>query len=110
MTGVNPVVYLWLLLRASLFSTSGSGNIPIVYADFIPRGWATDAQFAQSLAIGQISPGPTGLWVISFGYLTYGLTGALLELVAITLPPLFVLVVDSLYRRIGAHPGVEGFV
>ena len=107
---MSTLLYGWLLLKASLFSTSGSGNIPIVYAEFVPRGWATDGQFAQSLAIGQISPGPTGLWVISFGYLTYGLRGAFLALVGITLPPLFVLVVDSLYRRIGAHPAVEGFV
>jgi chromate transporter len=104
------LLYGWLLLKASLFSTSGSGNIPLVYAEFVPRGWASDGQFAQALAIGQISPGPTGLWIISFGYLTYGLRGALLALVAITLPPLFVLLVDSLYRRIGAHPAVEGFV
>ena len=107
---MSMLLYGWLLLKASLFSTSGSGNIPLVYAEFVPRGWASDGQFAQALAIGQISPGPTGLWVISFGYLTYGLRGALLALVAITLPPLFVLLVDSLYRRIGDHPAVEGFV
>ena len=107
---MNPLLYLWLLLKASIFSTSGSGNIPLVYAEFVPRGWATDAQFAEALAIGQLSPGPTGLWVISFGYLTYGLRGALFAVVAIVVPPLLVLAVDSLYRRIGNHAAVEGFV
>lgn len=107
---MNPWLYFWLLLRASLFSTSGTGNIPLVYAEFVPRGWATDAEFAQSLAIGQISPGPTGLWVISFGYLTDGLRGALLALLAITIPPLLVLGIDRLHRRIGQHPAVSGFV
>ncbi len=63
---IDPLVYLWLLLKASLFTTGGSGNIPILYQEMIPRGWATDRQFAEALAIGQISPGPTGLWVISF--------------------------------------------
>ncbi len=105
----NPLLYLWLLLRASLFSTGGSGNIPLVYAEFVPRGWATDGQFAQALAIGQISPGPTGLWVISFGYLTGGIRGAILAVIAITVPPMLVLAVDGLYRRIGSHPAVEGF-
>lgn len=107
---MNPWLYLWLLLRASLFSSGGSANIPLVYAEFVPRGWATDAQFAQSLAIGQVSPGPTGLWVISFGYLTDGLRGAVLALVAITIPPLLVLIIDRLHRRIGQHPAVAGFV
>ena len=35
-----------------------------MHDDLIPRGWATERHFAESLAIGQITPGPTGLWVI----------------------------------------------
>lgn len=107
---IEPFTYLWLLLKASLFTTGGSGNMPILYQDLIPRGWATDRQFAEALAIGQISPGPTGLWVISFGYLTDGLRGALLALIAITLPPLLVLALDAVYQRTGKHPAVAGFV
>jgi chromate transporter len=107
---IDPLTYFWLLFKASFFSTNGSGNLPILHADMIPRGWATERQFAESLAIGQISPGPTGLWVISFGYLTDGLRGALMAVVAITLPPLLVLALDRLYQRIGEHPAVRGFV
>lgn len=107
---MTPGLYLWLLIKASLLSTGGSGNLPLIYADFVPRGWATDHEFAEALAIGQISPGPSGLWVVSFGYLTNGLLGALLAIVAIALPPLLVLVVDALYRRIADHPAAQGFV
>lgn len=107
---IDPFVYLWLLLKASLVTTGGSGNMPVLYQELVPRGWATDRQFAEALAIGQISPGPTGLWVISFGYLTDGLRGAMLALIAITLPPLLVLALDAVYRRTGKHPGVAGFV
>jgi chromate transporter len=76
----------------------------------LARGWATDQQFAESLAIGQISPGPSGLWVISLGYLIDGLRGAVLTLVAISLPPLMVLLVAGFYRRYGDHPATQGFV
>ncbi len=38
------------------------------------------------------------------------LTGALLALLAITLPPLLVLVVDRFYRAVREHPAAEGFV
>ncbi|HYR88904.1 MAG TPA: chromate transporter [Terriglobia bacterium] len=101
----------WIMLRAALFSTTGTGNLPIVHQDLLSRGWATDRQFAESLAIGQISPGPTGLWVISLGYFVGGLRGAALTLVAITLPPLLVLVlVHGLYRRWGHRPVIQGFV
>jgi chromate transporter len=101
----------WIMFRAALLSTTGTGNLPIVHQDLLSRGWATDRQFAESLAIGQISPGPTGLWVISLGYFVGGLRGAALTLVAIALPPLLVLVlVHGLYRRWGHHPATQGFV
>ena len=107
---IEPLVYFWLLLKASLFSTSGTGNVPSLHNDLLPRGWATEREFGEALAVGQVSPGPSGLWVISLGYLTAGLRGATLAVIAITLPPLLVLAVDCLYRRVQHHPAVEGFV
>jgi chromate transporter len=107
---IDPLTYFWILLKASLFSTGGSGNLPSIHADLLARGWATDRQFAEALAIGQISPGPSGLWVICLGYLTYGVTGALLATLAISLPPMLVLALDELHRRVGDHPAMQGFV
>ena len=103
-------LYFWLFLKASLFSTGGMGNLPSLHNDLLPRGWATERQFGESLAVGQVSPGPNGLWVISLGYLTAGLRGALLAVIAITLPPLLIVGVDRLYRRVQHHPAVEGFM
>lgn len=107
---MNPTLYFWLFLKASLFSTGGMGNLPSLHADLLARHWATERQFTESLMIGQVSPGPNGLWVICLGYLTDGLRGSLLALVAIILPPLFILLVDALYSRVQHLPVVEGFV
>jgi chromate transporter len=107
----HPLTLFWIMFKAALLSTSGTGNLPIVHQDLLARGWATDRQFAESLAIGQISPGPNGLWVISLGYLVDGLRGATMTLFAIALPPLLVLVlVHGFYRRWGSHPATQGFV
>lgn len=107
---VNPLGLFWLMLKAALLSTSGNGNLPIVHQDLLTRGWATDRQFGEALAIGQISPGPSGLWVISMGYFVDGLRGAALTLLAIALPPLLVLLVVRFYGRFGDHPATQGFV
>jgi len=107
---VNPVVYFLLMLKASLFSFSGSGNLPILRADLLARGWATDQQFVEALAVGQVSPGPSGLWVISFGFLMDGLRGSLLALVAVCLPPLAVIPLARLYARYRHLAAVQGFV
>lgn len=107
---IDPMRLFWLILRATLFSTGGSGNMPSLYNDLPPLGYATEQQFAEALAIGQVTPGPTGLWVVSLGYLIDGVRGALLATVAVTLPPLLILVVDRMYRRIGPHWAVQGFL
>ncbi len=107
---MNPAILFGLMLKAALFSFSGTGNVPILYADLLARGWATDRQFAEALAIGQVSPGPTGLWVISLGYLVDGPRGALIALLAIVIPPVAVLAVDRIYARVQDRPAVEGFV
>lgn len=107
---IEPFTYFWIILKASLFSTGGSGNLPSIHADLLARGWATDRQFAEALAIGQISPGPSGLWVICLGYLTDGLRGALVATLAICLPPMLILAVAALHRRVGDHPAMQGFV
>ena len=67
---INPFIYFLLFLKASLFSTGGFSNLPSLHQDLIANGWAKEVDFGESIAIGQISPGPNGLWVISLGYLT----------------------------------------
>ncbi len=107
---IQPLIYFLLFLKASLFSTGGFSNLPSLHQDLIADGWARETDFGQSIVIGQISPGPNGLWVISLGYLTYGYQGALLALIAITLPPLLVLVVSSVYNRIENQRWIPGLM
>lgn len=107
---INPLLYFLLFLKASLFSTGGFSNLPSLHQDLIGAGWAADADFTESIAIGQISPGPNGLWVISLGYLTYGLAGAVMALIAITLPACLVLGVAAIYARIEGQRWVEGLM
>jgi chromate transporter len=107
---IDPVLYFLLFLKATLFSSGGFGNLASLRQDLLGRGWANTTQFGQSLAIGQISPGPNGLWVICLGYLTYGYLGALLALIAITFPPLLVLLISGLYGRIERQIWVTGLM
>src|SRR6266568_8295216 len=106
----NPLTYWLIFLKASLFSMGGLNNLPSLHHDLLAQHWANEADFGEAIAIGQISPGPNGLWVISLGYLTYGYLGALLALVAITIPPLLVLVLQAIYNRIENQGWVKGLM
>ncbi len=107
---MNHVLYFWLFLKASLFSTGGFGNLPSLQHDLLAHHWATEQDFAEALMVGQISPGPNGLWVVSLGYLTDGARGALSAVLAVTLPPLLVLAVERGYRVVRNHPAMDGFM
>ncbi|OQA46891.1 MAG: putative chromate transport protein [Chloroflexi bacterium ADurb.Bin325] len=106
---MNWPLYFWLFLKGSLFSTGGFGNLPFLHADLPAHGWATEADFVQALAVGNLSPGPNGLWTISLGYLSAGWPGAALALLAITLPPMLILGVVALHRRVEDRPAVRNF-
>ncbi len=97
---INPFVYFLLFLKATLFSSGGFSNLPSLRQDLVASSWAHEADFGQAVAIGQLSPGPNGLWAIALGYLTFGYLGALLALIAITVPPLLVLFIAAMYHRI----------
>lgn len=106
---IDPLDYFWVALKASLFSTGGLGNLPSLHQDLLARHWATDRQFASSIAIGQLAPGPTGLWVVALGYLTGGFAGALIMTCAILLPPLLIIPLWKVHSRVGNRPAVRGF-
>lgn len=106
---MNEMLFFWLFLKASLLSTGGLGNLPFLHKDLVGLGWAEESDFITAIAVGQVSPGPTGLWSISLGYLIYGWAGAALSLAALALPPLLVLVVNAFYNRIESHPSVQDF-
>lgn len=101
-------LFFLTVLKAVLFSTGGFGPLPSLHTDFLANGWATEKQFAEAIAIGQIAPGPNGLWVVSLTNLSGGLIGAILGAIALILPPFFILLVRKFYARVRYAPSTQG--
>lgn len=106
---MNPLLFFWLFFKASLLSTGGLGNLPFLTKDLLELGWALPTDFVTAIAVGQLSPGPSGLWSISLGYLTFGWLGAILALLALSIPPLLALGVVAIYSRMETQPAVQNF-
>lgn len=104
------IIFFWTVFKSALFSTGGFGPFPSLHNDFISQGWAGEKQFTEALAIGQMTPGPSGFWVVSLCYLTAGLPGAVISCIALVLPPLVILIVRHFYSRIGKHPATQGLL
>ena len=106
---MNPLYFFWLFLKASLFSTGGMGNLPFLHSDLVSLGWVQEADFVKAIAVGQISPGPSGLWSISLAYLANGWIGAALALAALTLPTLLIVGVKAVYGQLEKHTMTQHF-
>ena len=96
---MSEVGLFLLLLRDSALALGGLGSLPLIRQDLVATGLATDAQVVQALAIGRLSTGPTGLWVVSLGYQIAGWSGAALALVAACVPPLVMVPATAMARR-----------
>ncbi|HET9808386.1 MAG TPA: chromate transporter [Candidatus Limnocylindria bacterium] len=96
---MDPLTLFVVMLKDSALALGGLGSLPLLREDLVATGLATDAQIVQALAIGRLSTGPNGLWVVSLGYQMAGLTGAVMALVASSLPPLLILPATAVARR-----------
>jgi chromate transporter len=100
---MNLLVLFLLFLKASALSFGGLGGLPILHQDLVVRNVPdVDRLVGQALAVGRLSPGPNGLYVVSLGYQMNGILGGIAGGVALALPPFFVLLVAIWYAKV-AH-------
>ncbi len=96
---MDPLALFLVLLKDSALALGGLGSLPLLRQDLVATGTVSDAQLVQALAIGRLSTGPNGLWIVSLGYQMAGPVGAGLALAASSLPPLAILPATALARR-----------
>ena len=106
---MNIVELLLVFLKASMLSSGGLQALPILRDELITqRAVLTYGDLATAIAIGRISPGPNGLFVISIGYYIAGLPGALVGALGLMLPPFMAIGLVQAHRRMAGRPWVEG--
>jgi len=97
---VSDLAGLFLtFLRAAALSVGGQGALPLLRQDFVATGILTESQILEALVVGKIAPGPTGLYVVTLGYFAAGPAGAIVALLAASVPPVFMVAIASALRR-----------
>jgi chromate transporter len=101
-------------LKAGLFTFGGAYTaIPFVRGDAVGRGWVSDQQFLDSLALSGIIPAPLIIFATFVGYIAGGLPGALAMTAGIFLPAfgfslLFYDRLEQVIETEGLHRFLEG--
>jgi chromate transporter len=109
---------LLFLKTGGLVYGSGYVLLPLLHDDFVAdRGWLTEAQLLDAVAVGQVTPGPVFTTATFIGYLlgpqvgVGGPVGAIAATVAIFLPAfVFVAVSGPLVPRLRRSPDFAAFL
>jgi len=107
-----PVLF-WYFTQAGLFIFgSGLAIVPFLYSGVVTdRGWLTEPQFLDAIAVAMMTPGPVVIVVGFIGYLVAGTLGAAAATLGVFLPA-FLLTVLLLpaFTRLAGRPMVAEFV
>lgn len=98
----TPLDVFLVFLKVGLFSFGGGyAVIPVITADVVQQyHWLTATQFADLLALAQMTPGPVMVNIATLvGYRTAGLAGALLGVLGVVLPTFTLMLVLTYYYR-----------
>ncbi len=103
----------WTALKVGALSYGGGFVIvPLMQHDAVDvNHWMTDTQFANAVALGQVTPGPVTATITAVGYAAHGIAGAALASAVAFLPSfLIVLLGGERFDALRADPRARAFL
>lgn len=100
-----------IFFKIGLFTFGGGyAMIPLIQAEISRYGWLTASEFADILAIAEMTPGPIAVNAATFvGYRVAGFFGGLLATLGVILPSLILgIIVAKFFFKFSEHPFVKG--
>lgn len=111
--GTGLLSLAWVFLRTGvLLFGGGLVLVALLGPEVTARGWLTEGQFLDGIALGQATPGPITLTSVFVGYSVQGALGAVVATVAIYLPSFLAVLAGTgpFMRRFRENPSVAAFV
>ena len=102
-----------VFLRAGAVTFGGGfAMIPLLESELVRiHGWLTPHEFADAMALGQVTPGPVVITATFVGYRVAGILGALVATVSVFAPAwLMALAIGGSVKRVRQSPGVQAFL
>jgi len=84
----------WMFFKIGLFSFGGGyAMIPMIQQELSINGWMTPAEFADVVAISEMTPGPIAVNSATYvGYNTAGVAGSFMATLGVSLPSFIIVV------------------
>lgn len=100
-----------IFFKIGLFTFGGGyAMIPMIQEEIGRYGWMTAAEFADILAIAEMTPGPIAVNAATFvGYRAGGMIGGLFATIGVIFPSLILgVIVAKFFFRFTGHPLAKG--
>ncbi len=118
-------IYLFLIFfKVGIFTIGGGlAAIPLLQEEVLTRGWLTNLQFADMIAVSESTPGPIGVNIATYvGYSQYGILGSIIATLGLVTPSIIIIMLiakfvmhyrDNKYVNgvfVGLRPAVTGLI
>jgi chromate transporter len=117
------MLYL-IFFKVGLFTIGGGlAAIPLLQEEVLLRGWLTNQQFADMIAVSESTPGPIGANVATYvGYSQYGILGSIVATIGLVTPSVIIIMIIAKYVLhyrenkivngifVGLRPAVTGII
>jgi len=96
---MNILLFFWILFYINLFTIGGGfAMIPLLEAEIVQNHhWLTHSEFLESIAVGQMSPGPLTIMNAFIGFRVFGMPGAIGAVISTYLPSIIIVTLVSHY-------------
>jgi len=108
----TTIALFWAGLKGGLLTFGGAYTaIPFIRNDTVGRGWMSDAQFLEGLALSGVLPAPLVIFATFVGWISGGLAGALAITAGMFLPAFaFSLILYERLEAIAEHKRLQLFL
>lgn len=100
-------------IKAGEFSFgTGLAILPLLHSSMVvDSGWLSNQQFIDGLTLGQITPGPTTISIVFFGYIIAGFKGLVVALLGFYIPPMVnsLVIIPAFWDKLRGSPYLKIF-
>ncbi|WP_432663026.1 chromate transporter [Wukongibacter baidiensis] len=114
----------WIFFKVGLFTIGGGlAALPLLQNEAITRGWVTEAQFADMIAVSQSTPGPIGINMATYaGFNEMGIMGSVVATIGMVTPSIIIICIIAKFLVhfnenklvqgvfVGLRPAVTGLI
>lgn len=97
------LMVFWTFFKIGLFTIGGGyAMIPMIQSEVMSRGWISEAELANFLAISESTPGPFAINVATFiGFRQFGVVGSLIATLGMVLPSfIIIIIIFKIYEKV----------